>query len=206
MKRDHEQQESTKRKVLKLDEGQDEFSSGSDTEKTGRGKKDKKRSGSNVDIQVNSVEKVFSYIMIGTCCCLHLLLKYCPVCLRWIHLCWTLLCKTGGEVQAAPQHVRAAGCGQRQSGLILPTAGFAEAPALQRPLPSNGTARRAQHLPQRLWPGRPFCSSHSDWYSKPTYDEWMLFLFKWSRCFIQRTSREWWSIQPVCLPLTQRCY
>lgn len=70
MKRDHEQQESTKRKVLKLDEGQDEFSSGSDTEKTGRGKKDKKGSGSNVDIQVNSVEKVFSYIMLGPCCCL----------------------------------------------------------------------------------------------------------------------------------------
>lgn len=149
MKRDHEQQESTKRKVLKLDEGQDEFSSGSDTEKTGRGKKDKKGSGSNVDIQVNSV-KVFSYIMLGSCCCLHLLLKCCPVCLRWIHLCWTLLCKTGGEVQAAPQHDRAAGCSQCQSGLILPTAGFAEAPALQRPLPSDGTARRTQHLPQRL--------------------------------------------------------
>ncbi|XP_011606913.1 probable ATP-dependent RNA helicase DHX34 [Takifugu rubripes] len=51
MKRDHEQHESTKRKVLKMNEGQDEFSSGSDTEKTGRGKKDKKGSGSNVDIQ-----------------------------------------------------------------------------------------------------------------------------------------------------------
>lgn len=58
MKRDHEQQESTKRKVLKLDEGQDEFSSGSDTEKTGRGKKDKQGSGPNVDIQVNSVYSV----------------------------------------------------------------------------------------------------------------------------------------------------
>lgn len=58
MKRDHEQQESTKRKVLRLNEGQDDFSSGSDTEKTGRGKKDKKGSGSNVDIQVKSVENV----------------------------------------------------------------------------------------------------------------------------------------------------
>lgn len=58
MKRDHEQQESTKRKVLKLDEGQDEFSSGSDTEKTGRGKKDKQGFGANVDIQVNSVYSV----------------------------------------------------------------------------------------------------------------------------------------------------
>lgn len=59
MKRDHEQQESTKRKVLKLDEGQDEFSSGSDTEKKGRGKKDKRGSGSNVDIQVNSFKSFF---------------------------------------------------------------------------------------------------------------------------------------------------
>ncbi|CAG09044.1 unnamed protein product, partial [Tetraodon nigroviridis] len=51
LKRDHEQQETTKRKVLKLDEGQDEFSSGSDTEKTGRGRKDKQASGPSVDIQ-----------------------------------------------------------------------------------------------------------------------------------------------------------
>lgn len=59
LKRDHEQQESTKRKVLKLEEGQDEFSSGSDTERTGRrGKKDKQGSGPNVDIQVKSVYSV----------------------------------------------------------------------------------------------------------------------------------------------------
>uniref|UniRef100_A0A3P8T2J2 DEAH (Asp-Glu-Ala-His) box polypeptide 34 n=1 Tax=Amphiprion percula TaxID=161767 RepID=A0A3P8T2J2_AMPPE len=52
LKRDHEQQEGSKRKVLRLDEGQDgEFSSGSDTEETGRGKKDKKESGQNMDIQ-----------------------------------------------------------------------------------------------------------------------------------------------------------
>ncbi|XP_020504846.2 probable ATP-dependent RNA helicase DHX34 [Labrus bergylta] len=52
MKRDHEQQESSRRKVLKLSEGQEgEFSSGSDTEETGRGKKDKERSGQNLDIQ-----------------------------------------------------------------------------------------------------------------------------------------------------------
>ncbi|XP_073336152.1 probable ATP-dependent RNA helicase DHX34 [Pagrus major] len=52
LKRDHEQQESTRRKILKLEEGQDgEFSSGSDTEGAGRGKKDKERSGQNVDIQ-----------------------------------------------------------------------------------------------------------------------------------------------------------
>ncbi|XP_044057641.1 probable ATP-dependent RNA helicase DHX34 isoform X2 [Siniperca chuatsi] len=52
LKRDHEQQESSRRKVLRLDEGQDgEFSSGSDTEEAGRGKKDKERSGQNMDIQ-----------------------------------------------------------------------------------------------------------------------------------------------------------
>lgn len=58
LKRDHEQQETTKRKVLKLDEGQDDFSSGSDTERTGRGKKDKQASGPSVDIQVNLVSRV----------------------------------------------------------------------------------------------------------------------------------------------------
>ncbi|XP_026195613.1 probable ATP-dependent RNA helicase DHX34 [Anabas testudineus] len=52
MKRDHEQQEGSKRKVLRLEEGQDgEFSSGSDTEETGRRKKDKEKSEQNVDIQ-----------------------------------------------------------------------------------------------------------------------------------------------------------
>ncbi|XP_041670248.1 probable ATP-dependent RNA helicase DHX34 [Cheilinus undulatus] len=52
LKRDHEQQESSRRKVLKLDEGQEgEFSSGSDTEEAGRGKKSKEGSGQNVDIQ-----------------------------------------------------------------------------------------------------------------------------------------------------------
>lgn len=52
LKRDHEQQEGTKRKVLRLNEGQDgEFSSGSDTEETGRRKKDKDKSGQDVDIQ-----------------------------------------------------------------------------------------------------------------------------------------------------------
>ncbi|XP_055370241.1 probable ATP-dependent RNA helicase DHX34 isoform X2 [Betta splendens] len=52
MKRDHEQQEGTKRKVLKLEEGQDgEFSSGSDTEEAGRRKKSKESSGQDVDIQ-----------------------------------------------------------------------------------------------------------------------------------------------------------
>lgn len=55
LKRDHDQKESTKRKVLKLEEGQDEFSSGSDTEKTSRSKKDKQGSGANMDIQVNSL-------------------------------------------------------------------------------------------------------------------------------------------------------
>lgn len=55
LKRDHEQREGTRRKVLRLDEGQDEeFSSGSDTEKAGRSKKDKEGSGQNLDIQVNS--------------------------------------------------------------------------------------------------------------------------------------------------------
>lgn len=54
LKRDHEQQEGSRRKVLRLDEDQDgEFSSGSDTEQAGRGKKDKERSGQNMDIQVN---------------------------------------------------------------------------------------------------------------------------------------------------------
>ncbi|XP_038548307.1 probable ATP-dependent RNA helicase DHX34 [Micropterus salmoides] len=52
LKRDHEQQEGSRRKVLRLDEDQDgEFSSGSDTEQAGRGKKDKERSGQNMDIQ-----------------------------------------------------------------------------------------------------------------------------------------------------------
>ncbi|XP_035536502.1 probable ATP-dependent RNA helicase DHX34 isoform X2 [Morone saxatilis] len=52
LKRDHEQQESGRRKVLRLDEGQDgEFSSGSDTEQAGRGKKDKQGSKQNMDIQ-----------------------------------------------------------------------------------------------------------------------------------------------------------
>ncbi|XP_068569916.1 probable ATP-dependent RNA helicase DHX34 [Cebidichthys violaceus] len=52
MKREHEQQESSRRKVLRMDEGQDgEFSSGSDTEGAGKGKKDKGGSGQNLDIQ-----------------------------------------------------------------------------------------------------------------------------------------------------------
>ncbi|KAM4567081.1 putative ATP-dependent RNA helicase DHX34 [Odontesthes bonariensis] len=52
LKRDHEQQEGSKRKVLRLEEGQDgEFSSGSDTETTGKGKKNKEGPGQNVDIQ-----------------------------------------------------------------------------------------------------------------------------------------------------------
>ncbi|XP_029303031.1 putative ATP-dependent RNA helicase DHX34 [Cottoperca gobio] len=52
LKRDHEKQESSRRKVLRLDEGQDgEFSSGSDAEGAGRGKKDKEGAGQNMDIQ-----------------------------------------------------------------------------------------------------------------------------------------------------------
>ncbi|XP_068601686.1 probable ATP-dependent RNA helicase DHX34 [Brachionichthys hirsutus] len=52
LKRSHEQQESSKRKVLKLNEGQDgEFSSGSGGEEAGRGKREKKESGQRVDIQ-----------------------------------------------------------------------------------------------------------------------------------------------------------
>ncbi|XP_070685883.1 probable ATP-dependent RNA helicase DHX34 [Pempheris klunzingeri] len=52
LKRDHERQESSRRKVLRMDEGQDgEFSSGSDTEEAGRGKKSEDGSGQNVDIQ-----------------------------------------------------------------------------------------------------------------------------------------------------------
>ncbi|KAL6115782.1 dhx34 [Pungitius sinensis] len=52
LKRDHEQQESGKRKVLRMDEGQDgEFSSGSDTEGAGKGKKDKAGTGQDLDIQ-----------------------------------------------------------------------------------------------------------------------------------------------------------
>lgn len=53
LKRDHEKQESSRRKVLRMDEGQDgEFSSGSDAEGAGKGKKDKEGSGQDVDIQV----------------------------------------------------------------------------------------------------------------------------------------------------------
>ncbi|CAJ1064969.1 probable ATP-dependent RNA helicase DHX34 isoform X1 [Xyrichtys novacula] len=52
LKRDHEQQESSRRKVLRMDEGQEgELSSGSDTEEAGRGKKDKRGSEQNLDIQ-----------------------------------------------------------------------------------------------------------------------------------------------------------
>ncbi|XP_003459180.1 putative ATP-dependent RNA helicase DHX34 [Oreochromis niloticus] len=52
LKRDHEQQEGSKRKVLKLEEGQEgDFSSGSDTEETGRSKRNKEGSGQNLDIQ-----------------------------------------------------------------------------------------------------------------------------------------------------------
>lgn len=51
LKRNHEQQEGSKRKVLRMDEGQEGDSSGSDTEETGRGKKEKEGSGQNVDIQ-----------------------------------------------------------------------------------------------------------------------------------------------------------
>ncbi|XP_037836424.1 probable ATP-dependent RNA helicase DHX34 [Kryptolebias marmoratus] len=52
MKRDHEQQEGSKRKVLRLEEGQDgEFSSGSDTEDRRGCRKDKEGPGQDVDIQ-----------------------------------------------------------------------------------------------------------------------------------------------------------
>ncbi|XP_057684908.1 probable ATP-dependent RNA helicase DHX34 [Corythoichthys intestinalis] len=55
MKREHEQQEGTKRKVLRLEEGQDgDFSSGSDAEDAGRGRRKKKKKhkdDGNVDIQ-----------------------------------------------------------------------------------------------------------------------------------------------------------
>uniref|UniRef100_A0A3B4AT61 Uncharacterized protein n=1 Tax=Periophthalmus magnuspinnatus TaxID=409849 RepID=A0A3B4AT61_9GOBI len=50
LKRDHEQQESSKRKVLRLEEGQED-SSGSDTEDRGRQKKDKEKAGHDLDIQ-----------------------------------------------------------------------------------------------------------------------------------------------------------
>uniref|UniRef100_A0A096MAH8 DEAH (Asp-Glu-Ala-His) box polypeptide 34 n=1 Tax=Poecilia formosa TaxID=48698 RepID=A0A096MAH8_POEFO len=52
LKRDHEQQEGTKRKVLRLEEGQDgEFSSGSDSEDRGKRRKSKEGQGKEVDIQ-----------------------------------------------------------------------------------------------------------------------------------------------------------
>nr|XP_046245750.1 probable ATP-dependent RNA helicase DHX34 [Scatophagus argus] len=57
LKRDHEQQESSRRKVLRLDEGQDaEFSSGSDTEGASRGKKDKDKTGSGQDVDIQEVK------------------------------------------------------------------------------------------------------------------------------------------------------
>lgn len=65
-----------------------------------------------------------------------------------------LFFETGSEVQIASQRVRAAGGGQRQSGLVVPPAGFAEAAALPRPLPPAGRGGRAQHHPQRLRPGQ----------------------------------------------------
>ncbi|XP_042269194.1 probable ATP-dependent RNA helicase DHX34 [Thunnus maccoyii] len=52
LKRDHEQLEGSRRKVLRLEGGQDgELSSGSDTEEAGKGRKDKEGSGQNMDIQ-----------------------------------------------------------------------------------------------------------------------------------------------------------
>ncbi|XP_046892313.1 probable ATP-dependent RNA helicase DHX34 [Hypomesus transpacificus] len=51
MKREHDLQEGGKRKVLRLEEGQEGDSSGSDAEDTGRDKKDKDKSGQNIDIQ-----------------------------------------------------------------------------------------------------------------------------------------------------------
>ena len=53
MKREHDLQEGGKRKVLRLEEGQEGDSSGSDAEDTGRDKKDKDKSGQNIDIQVS---------------------------------------------------------------------------------------------------------------------------------------------------------
>lgn len=53
LKRDHEQQEGSKRKVLRLEEGQEGDSSGSETEETGRSKRNKEGSGQNLDIQVS---------------------------------------------------------------------------------------------------------------------------------------------------------
>lgn len=50
LKRDHEQQERSKRKVLRLEEGQED-SSGSDTEDRGRRKKDKESASKDTDIQ-----------------------------------------------------------------------------------------------------------------------------------------------------------
>ncbi|XP_061575797.1 probable ATP-dependent RNA helicase DHX34 [Cololabis saira] len=52
LKRDHEQQEGSKRRVLRMDEGQNEdFSSGSDTEDKSKRKKGKGDTGQNLDIQ-----------------------------------------------------------------------------------------------------------------------------------------------------------
>ncbi|XP_061733916.1 probable ATP-dependent RNA helicase DHX34 isoform X2 [Nerophis ophidion] len=52
MKREHEQQEGTKRKILRLEEGQEgEFSSGSETEQAGRRRSRKKENEGSVDIQ-----------------------------------------------------------------------------------------------------------------------------------------------------------
>lgn len=144
LKRDHERQEGTKRKVLRLNEGQEDgLSSGSDSEKAGRSKKRKQDSEQNVDIQVKSIEK--KLLSLQLCDVTKIQVKarqniitslttqpLCrPVCLP----------ATGGEVQVASQHVGAAGGGQRQPGLVLPQAVAAEAAALQRPLPSAGSTR-----------------------------------------------------------------
>lgn len=57
LKRDHERQEGTKRKVLRMNEGQEDgFSSGSDSEQAGRSKKRKQEPGQDVDIQVKSID------------------------------------------------------------------------------------------------------------------------------------------------------
>lgn len=132
---------------------------------------------------------------------------------------------TGGEVQAASQHIRAAGGGDRQSGLVLPPAGFAQAADLPRPLPSAGVAWWTQLHPQGVWTGQACCCTQrsSYWYSKEQnivsvnqlFKYWLkknwcrikypLCDFTLCRCFTLGTSREWWSTRPACLPVTQRC-
>lgn len=100
LKRDHEQQEGSKRKVLRLDEGQDGgLSSGSDTEERGKGRKSKEGQEQDVDIQVSSenyknMPQLFFFYTTALRCLRWKFASLCKTC-KIFSLLWF---KTGSEV------------------------------------------------------------------------------------------------------------